>query len=248
MAGFGTIASSEAAIEYIRSNLSAAQSQVDLAVPVSVMPDIEDALAAAGEDVLRCLLVYGEESALESTLTHDIGEVASVVRLWNVEPGFTIFIADHGAGLMVQNGLFDGTDDRGGVTFSGPETYHMAYAWFIAHPWEMGQEFYTADPPTLPKTYDDIRQATFQATLLLHDDRQVQLTMRARPTDDPGGFETLQGQLVTTRQQFLYPKLSSVFGETSIHVRTPEGRVTVGGLDAYFEDYEAESITLEPLE
>lgn len=246
--GFDTIASRADAIEYICSNVSTADSQVVLAIPVSVLPDVEDALAAAGDDVLRCLLLYGEEPTLESTLSHDIGSLASVVRLWDVEPGFTIFIADHGAGLMVQNGLFDGTDARGGVSFSGPETYHMAYAWFIAHPWEMGTECYTADPPTLPQTYDDIRQATFQATLLLHDNRQVQVTMQARPTDDPGVFETIQGQLVSTRQQFLYPKLSSVFGETSIHVRTADGRVSVGGLDAYFEDYEAASITLEPLE
>jgi hypothetical protein len=246
--GFGTVDSKTAAVEYIRTHLSAADSQVILALPVSVLAEVEDALAAAGDDALRCLLLYGDEHALESTLTRDIGALASVVRLWDVEPGFTIFIADHEAGLMVQNGLFDGTDERAGVSFSGPETYHMAYVWFIAHPWEMGTEFYTADPPTLPKTYEDIRQATFWATLLLHDDREVQVTMQARPTDEPGRFETVQGQLVTTRQQFLYPKLSSVFGEASIHIRTDEGRVSVGGLDAYFEDYEAESITLEPLE
>lgn len=245
---FDRVDSREQALALVRELLLDADGQVLFALPAAVLPAVEDTLAQVGSDVLRCLLIYGDEASVRAATSYDMGELASVARLWDVEPGFTVLISDHHGGLMVQNELFDGSSARGGIVFGGPEMYHLAYAWFIAHPWEMGTEWYTADPRSLPETYDDFRLATFQATLLLHADRRVQVTMEAKPTGVDGPFETVTGQLVATRQQFLYPKLSAMFGETAIHVRTDDGRYSVGGLDAYLEDYEARSIRFEPLD
>lgn len=241
-----TIESRAAVVDRLRRHCRGADGQLLLAVPASVLAEVDDALAAA-EDALRVVIVYGTPADVRAATEYDISDLATVARTWDVTPGFTLSVADETGGLMAPNALARGDDAGTGVVFGDPRLYHLASAWFMAHPWEMGTEWYIAGPPVLPATYEDFRQATLQATLVLDADRRVRVEATAKPTREDTGFRTVTGQLVATRQQFVYPKLSSVYGETRIVLRNDDGRVTIGGLDAYLEDYEARSVTLRPM-
>lgn len=241
-----TIESRAAVLDRLRRHCREFEGQLLLAVPASVLGDIDDALAAA-EDALRVVMIYGTPAAVRAATDHDISDLATVARTWDVEPGFTLSVADESGGLMVPNDLVRDGAEETGVVFGDPRLYHLASAWFMAHPWEMGTEWYIAGPPVLPATYEHFRQATLQATLALDADRRIRVEATAKPTGEDTGFGTVTGQLVATRQQFVYPKLSSVYGETTIVIRDGDGRHTIGGLDAYLEDFEARSVTLRPM-
>lgn len=241
-----TIESRAAVLDRLRRHCRGVEGQLLLAVPASVLSEIDDALATA-EDALRVVMIYGTPAEVRAATDHDISDLATVARTWDVTPGFTLSVADETGGLMAPNALVRGDDAGTGVVFGDPRLYHLASAWFMAHPWEMGTEWYIAGPPVLPATYEDFRQATLQATLALDADRRVRVDATAKPTGEDTEFRSVTGQLVATRQQFVYPKLSSVYGETTIVFRDEDGRHTIGGMDAYLEDYEAKSVTLQPM-
>lgn len=233
-------------IETLREHFDRVHGQLLLALPAEALSYLDDVLAAIGDDVLRALFIYGDEEDVRAATDRDISDLATIARLCDLETGFTVSIADHTAGLMIENSVLTDDADQQGIVFGDPRLYHLAKAWFIAHPWEMGEQWHIDSPPELPATYDDFGLATLQATLTLQADIPVTVEAMAKPTDENREFDIVRGQLVSTRQQFVYPKLSTVFGETTIFVRTDEGRVSMGGLDAYFEDYEARSVTLRP--
>lgn len=241
------IHSRDTAVEYIETHLADATEEVLLSAPLSVVQAVETELRRAQEDgVLVVLLIYGTNESVAGEIDYDLEEIGSVVRVWDAEFGFTIFVTDQQTGLVALNRLLSEPEaDEYGIVYSDKLIYHLAYGWFMAHPWERGTEWATADPEPLPAAFDDFRHGTFQATLWLRRDREIRVRATARPPGGEGQFSEIVGQVVSTRQQFVAPKLSSMFGETTILARTDDGVESFGGLDAYLEDYETRSMTLE---
>lgn len=231
------------AIAYMRDRIRDSSSQILLAADVDTLSALEDQLAAATDrGVLVSIAVYDVVDGVPATLP--IERMASIVRTIAAVPGHTLCSCDRQRGLIALTDLFGGAEGASGVTYDSPLLAHLANAWFMSHPWESGGEVYATDPVALPETFADFRRAVVHATLYLRSDRRIAVTATVRPTGG-GPVETVTGQVVSTRQQYLYPKMSSFYGEASLLVRTDEGRVSVGDHDAYVEDYGADSVTLE---
>lgn len=235
------------AIEYVQEHIRQSENEVLLALPAPVIPSLESALLQARQNgALVVLLAYGSVDTLRSETEQDITDLASVVRVWESEMGFSWFVSDQQDGLIAYNRQFTDPDAEGyAAVYSDKMIYHLAYGSFMAHPWERGVECATTDPDPLPAHFDDFRHATFQATLWLQRNEPIRIRATARPPREEGPFREVTGQVVSTRQQFLTPKLSSMFGEKTILARTEDGLETFGGLDAYLEDYETKAVTLE---
>jgi hypothetical protein len=142
---------------------------------------------------------------------------------------------------------------------------YMVYSAFLAHIWNNGEERHVADPPALPLTYSDLRNAVITATLPLQQDRPVDAIIEGRHTRTDEPFRDIETRVVATRQQFIYPRTSPTYGVTQLVVRHESGmgadspsdgddaaapgeRLTVGGMEAYLEDIEARSVTLRSSE
>lgn len=243
------LATAEEFLAHARAAIAAAESEVLLAVPGAVLPELAGSLAEAVADgvfVAVCLYDHPDEAAPDVA----VDDVATVLRVWDVPVGLVLLHVDHEAGVVTTTGLFEDDTDETALAYEEQRLYHMAFPHFLAQQWAMGEEVHVTEPTPLPQDCENLREATVQSTLHLRADNMVgfEAEVRPAPATPDDEFQRLRGQVVTTRQNFVHPSTSEFYGEMTLIVRSAEGRVSVGGVGAVFEDYEARAITLQPLD
>jgi len=107
---------------------------------------------------------------------------------------------------------------------------------------------YCCEPDPLPGSYPTLRNATIQATLHHREGRELTTTITAQDTDTEGLVEMESVPIVEIRQGLLDPFTNEFPIENSLHVEYGGDTVSVGGVQAVIEDYEALDIRLERAE
>lgn len=227
----------------LREAIAAADDRVLLAIPSQWYPNLAPDLVAAREDDVVVALSLGGGVPDEGP---PVEEAATLVRTLDATDGLTALTTDRRDGFVAPSNTWQ---EGGGIAFNQqPLLDFMVTLLFLGHVWDSGVEHYVADPPPLPIQYDDFRTGVIVGTLYLRADRTVDVTVDARPTGTDDEFQDWTGRLAATRQQFVYPRTSPSNGIWQIVVRRGDERLTVGGIDSYIEDLEAQAVRFEAAE
>jgi hypothetical protein len=237
-----TLTTAEAVVERLSDLARTAERKMAVSVPAGTLPSVRESLRAAVDDGVLVLLLVSGYDPVEP---EKVEGVTTVARNWEGHAPL-ICTADGERALFAPGPFIAGERvDRPAAFVDHPALAHALFGEFVGNYWLSGAEAYTLDPPALPMTFEDFRHAVVQATLRLRERETVHARVEGRPVGGPD-VDTIVGTVVNARQSFVYPVTSSFPVETSLGIRTTDGLVTVGGWGAFVEDYEAETVTLEP--
>ncbi|WP_439028225.1 TrmB family transcriptional regulator sugar-binding domain-containing protein [Haloarchaeobius sp. DT45] len=231
----------EAALDRLADHVAAADREVVLLVPATVVEYLEDELAAARErGVLVAVLFAGGEQLTPATLAR----TTSVARRWDIADGGLSIAAFDGEASMVAGPGALTTDKALRTVFLADQFFEgLAFSACFGNFWPVAEDLYTADPEPLPRTFVSLRHAACTAALHLRDGRALTATVEAVESET-GEQRTLSGQVINARQSIVSPITASFPLENSLILSSPFGRVSVGDEGAFFEDYGANEVKL----
>jgi len=241
------LTTNDALVRSVREQLESAESEVLIATQPKMLERIEDSLEQcyqSGTFIALCL--YSDP---ETAAEYDYETTATLVRAWEQELD-TMVSVDHERGVVGQLLEPDEEEDVVGLEYDTERLYGMAMLQFMSQQWDNGEEVYVTPARELPYDCANLRDAALNATLHLREENKIgfEAEVREAPAEEDDTWEVLTGQLSATRQSYVDPSTNSFFGEIGLIGYTDDGRVTMGGHGAYFEDYEARNITLTSLE
>ncbi|USZ67529.1 TrmB family transcriptional regulator [Halorussus salilacus] len=242
---FEVIKSRVTVLKRVTALVADAAEEVAVSVPYDHLPEVADELRSAVDRGVLVLLVVTEVGPDDDL---DLDGLATVARVWE-EPMPTMVTVDRTHSLVAPPGMIARSNSgERAIAFTQRQLAPVLVGSFFGNYWPMAEEAYVADPRDLPATYTDFRQAVLQATLRLRSGGDLAATVRGRPVDDADDAEEITGRVVAVRQGLVEPANNSFPVEAALVVETGASRYVVGGEGAFVEDYEAESVVLEPVE
>lgn len=238
---FEVVKSRVTVLKRVSELVDRAEVEVTLAIPYRLVDEVAEQLRAAVErDVLVVLLVTGvnPEDDLE------LDGMASVARAWD-QPMPTMLTVDQQAGIIAPGEMLSQSNSASqAIVFAQEQLGPVIVGSFLGNYLPMATEVYTADPTELPATYQEFRHAVLAATLHLRANDEVRARITGRAVGDEE-FTELKG-VVDVRQGLLEPATNDLPVENTLFIETDEGTVSVGGLGAFVEDFEARQVELLP--
>lgn len=237
-------------VRRLRSHIRAAESEVAIQLPVGQLSAVADALRAARDrGVLVLLSLCGEADPADGTVPRvdtSLDGVASVVRL--ARPGMPSLLAvDRERGFVSPATMLGWDhDDTRAITFAQSDVADILIGSYLGNYWPLGDELLVSRPPDLPRTFEQFRPAVFAATLHRRAGNAVDAECYVRPTGTDEPFETRRGEVVGVRQDLLTPGTSDFGFENSLRIDFGRETASVGGREAFLEEYEARVVTLRP--
>lgn len=243
---FEVIKSRQTVLKRIESLLAGAETEVTLSLPAEILPRIRSTLEATVDRGVLVLLLLGgtdEEQDIAS-----LAGTASTVRTWNaLVPTMLTVDSQHGL-LAPSQMLTSSTSETKAIAISQAQLAPVFVGSFLANYWPTAEERYITAPGELPSTFDGFRNAVFQIALHRATDSRIEATVTGSPVGDRDLPSTLSGEVVAVRQSLVRPATSTVPIENAFELDVDGERYTVGGTGAFLEDFEAESVTVRPLE
>ncbi|WP_458188780.1 TrmB family transcriptional regulator [Haladaptatus sp. NG-WS-4] len=242
-AQFDIIKSRQTVLKRIRTLIDAADSEVVLSVPATVVPDLRETLTdAVDRDVLVLLLVSGSSMRGTEIMYNQLEGVASAARVW-AEDVPVMLSTDITSGLLGLHEILTGSNgDNEAVAVTEQQLAATIAGSFLSNYWPMAEEVFVTDPATLPLTYRNFRHTVLQAVLHRRAGNRIRARIDARNGVEQD--ETITGEVVDVNQALVLPPTNSFPIENSLIVRTDAGEVSVGGPGSFIEDYEAREVTL----
>jgi hypothetical protein len=222
-----------------------AEQEITLSLPIGMLDQIEDELAAAiDRGVFVLLVLTGNEG--DNSNDVDISEdVASVVRVWR-EHVPMILAVDSTYGLVAPVDMLARTNsDMRAISIAQPQLVPVLSGSFLGNYWPMASEVYHVEARGLPATFRTFREAVLHAELHLREDDWLISSIEARPVFEDGKYRTIEGRVTAVRQDIMKPASNYFPVENSLVVETDDGDVTIGGPGAFVEDFEARTVVLE---
>ncbi|QPV63365.1 TrmB family transcriptional regulator [Halosimplex litoreum] len=231
----------ETAVKRLRRGISEADHEVLVAVPGHSYEDIEPELRdAVDRGVLVFLLVGGMADIDADELGLD--ETAAVVRSWSESLPF-MYAADDEAAMIGHSGILSGTHvDKEAVTVTQDNLAGAIVGLYFGAYWPAATEVHVREPGDLPRTFDWFRHSVLEAVLHRREGAELEAVVR---TDE--GPE-VAGRVSQVRQAFVEPATNDYTLETSLYVETDAGEVSIGGPGSFIEEYEGQTVTLQPVE
>ena len=237
-------------IKRLRSYIRAADSEVVLQLPVRRLPEIADALRDARDRGVLVLLSLCGDAARDAAATPAVDTpiegVASTVRL--AQPGMPSLLAvDQERGFVSPATMLGWDhDDTRAITFTQPDIAAILVGSYLGNYWPLGDELLVSRPPELPRTFERFRPTVFAVARHRRSGRSVdaECYLREIGTEEP--FRTRRGEVVEVRQNILAPSSSDFGFENSLRIDFGEETASVGGHEAFLEEYEAKQVTLRP--
>jgi len=235
------VKSRETALKRLRKATREATTELLLAIPEHLYPELEDDLREAVDRDVAVFLLLGQVEDPPSDGSEYAG-AASVVRYWD-ESLPLVYTIDDAAAMIGDSTIVSGphTDDVA-VTVSEPQLSGSILGMYFSAYWPAATELYVTEPDPLPRTYDWFRQATLHATL--HEQAGVDLYADI----ETEGGTLLSGPVTEVRQAFIEPTTNDFTLENSFLVDTDRGVVSVGGRGSFIEDYQSQSVRLRRLD
>lgn len=223
--------------------LREAENEVNLSVPVSLLPELADDLEAAVErGVLTLVLVNSDEEGPVSE--DDLHGLGSVVRLWG-QNGPILACVDRRHGLFCPPEIIvGGGSDQQAIGFTEDRLSPVLVGSFLGNYWPLAEEIYLHEPDELPATYTRFRHAVLAATLHKRRGKELLAELEVRSTDSFGEFTTRRGKITRISQGLVKPTTNAIPIENSFVIDDGEEEFTVGGPGAIMEPFEAREVTL----
>lgn len=237
-----TVDGPEAIRERVRSLLAGASREVLLSLPVDAVPAVRDALeTAVADDVSVLLMLYGNGDA-----PTDIDRLSTVARRRSGQVPLLCLVDQRWTVFGWPWVLSPSSDDTLATVVENSHISLGLFGEFVSNYWSTGREIHVADPPELPRHYLSFRGGVLAATLHLRQGARIQTTcsLVSSQADDTDA-DTITGLTLDVRQGFVYPMTNRFPSENGMVLRVDGERVTVGGVGAYLEDFECESVTLK---
>ncbi|QGN07021.1 hypothetical protein Hrd1104_06740 [Halorhabdus sp. CBA1104] len=235
-------------IATMKEMISSAQRRVGISIPAQLFSTVQETLVdAIDNDVATMLLLtdYDEETELESDPPME--ETADVIR-YSADPGLILLAVDRDFGLVAPTKITsDSSSHRNALYSSQPHLVSVVFTTLMEYQWQIGQEYYVTAPQSLPTTYSNIRKAVIDATLQLKDGVDIAAEIDARPVDEPEAAVTISGEVVEVGQRLIEPITATIPHQSCLYIDNGGETVTVGGTNAYLEDYRARSIRITRL-
>ncbi|SDR36742.1 TrmB family transcriptional regulator [Natronobacterium texcoconense] len=244
---FEVIKSRQTVLKRIEELLARAGDEVTLSLPASVLPQVRSTLEeTANRDVLVLLLVGTADG--DQIDAASVAGTASTVRTWDALVP-TMLTVDRQHGLLAPSQILtSSTSDTRAIALSQEQLVPVLTGSFLANYWPTAEEQYVAPPADLPGTYEGFRNAVFQIALHQAADTRLEATVEGTPVGERDLPSTLSGEIVDVRQSLVRPATSTVPIENAFEIDVDGDRYSVGGTGAFLEDFEAESVTIRPLE
>ncbi|WP_435100343.1 TrmB family transcriptional regulator sugar-binding domain-containing protein [Halarchaeum sp. P4] len=222
-------------LDRFREIVRGVDEELMLLLPTQYLPALADDLRdAVDRDVLTLLLLCDDHPT-----DVDLDGVANVVR-HTAYPTPTFLAGDLERAFIAPQGVLShrGGDERA-IGFQQPWLASVVVTAFLGDYWGLGDELAVCRPLDPPTEYRSFRRAVFDATLHANAGHDVHAALDAAPTDSGAGDATrrLAGRVVDTRQGIVEPTNSRMSVEHALVLDTGDGRVSVGGEDAFLEDY-----------
>ncbi|GGN85579.1 TrmB family transcriptional regulator [Haloarcula pellucida] len=234
------------------SHIDAADSEVVLQLPAQRLPTVADALKRARDRGVLVLLSlngdpnHGPTGTLKTSSEGDADGIASVVRS-GLAGGPSLLAADQRRGFVSPATLLSWDhDETRAIAFRQHDVASVLVGSYLGNYWPIGEELLVARPPSLPVTYRMFRPLVFAVTLQLRAGNDVAVDLYARRVGTDDSFETISGTVVDVRQNLVSPANSDFGFENSLIVDIGSERISVGGVDAFLEDYECKQATVRP--
>jgi len=245
---FDVIKSRVTVLKRINEYISRAEQRVGLAIPYSHLSRVAEELQnAVDRGVLVLLLVTDAEPDPEELAGYD-RPVASVVRSWNASIPVLLTV-DRDLGMLSSSEMMTtANSDEQAISLVQERIVPTLYGSFLANFWLSAEQLQVIDPTPLPRTYESVDQAVFEATLHLRNGTAITACVEALANEpDSESTEKVTGRVVDTRQGIVDPISNQFPIEHTLILETEDGEVTVGGTGAFLEEYRARTITLEAL-
>lgn len=241
--GFDVIKSRATVLARLADSVADASNEITLTVPSRYLDEIRPELAAAVDRGVLVLLVVTDTPA-EGIDPATVDGLASVVRT-TPQPTPIMLTVDQSFGLVSPLDVVSRADsDQQAIGFVQPRLVPVIVGSFLGNYWQMASEAVVADPFTLPGTFTNFRQAVHQATCLLRDEREVEMTAAVDAVNAETERDRIAGRVVETRQGLVRPETNSYPIQHSLVVETDTETVSVGGPGSFLEDYETTEVEL----
>ena len=245
---FDVIKSRVTVLKRITEYINDAERRVAISIPHSALSQIREELQDAVERGLLVLLLVTDTEPDGAEFVEDDHPVASVVRSWNVPVPVMVAI-DKELGIISSSEMMTvANSDERAISLAEDRIVPTLFGSFLANFWVSADQQYVIDPAPLPRTYESIEHAVFQATLQLRAGNDVTACVKATSNVGEGETETVTGRVVETNQGIVEPVTNEFPIEHSLVLETDGGQTTIGGNEAFLEEYAARTITLEATE
>lgn len=231
------VKSRETVLKRVKRAISGAEHEVVLAVPEAVYPAVEEELRDAVErDVLVLLLL--SDAGTDPANADRFAGAADLVRAWDERVPLLYTVDDRVAMIGSADVVSKTHNSEDAVEVSRSRLTGTVLSTYLGTYWPAATELYVTEPCPLPRAFDWFRRAALHAAL--HRIGGTDLWADIETVDG----ETLAGPVVEVRQTLVDPTTNDVAVATSLRIETEDGEVSVGGPDAFIEDYEAASVSL----
>ncbi|WP_254278925.1 TrmB family transcriptional regulator [Haloarcula marina] len=230
------IKSRETTIKRLRESISEAESEIVVAIPEHVYPEIESDLRNAVDRDVFVLLLIGELATPGDI--EQLAGVADAIRYWEESLPF-VTVVDGTTSIIGEPDIFSSPSTKYEIVAVSQE--HLTgsvFGMYLSAYWSASAELYVSEPDPLPKTYSWFRQAVFDA--YLHEQQGTDLW--ADVETESG--ELISGAVSQVRQAIIEPATNDYTLEMSLFLETDNGEVSVGGPGAFIEDYEGKTVRL----
>ncbi|MFB6074976.1 MAG: TrmB family transcriptional regulator sugar-binding domain-containing protein [Haloarculaceae archaeon] len=244
---------SELSVELIKSQqtlfkrsrhfIDEATEEVFLCVPATAYRQFHEELVAARErDVAVYLLLT--DPGLDALDVNTVVPAASVVRVWEYEPS-SLLSVDYETTIYDEWGVFRSQNAPGrALSLAHSAAARPFFDTFVSNFWRLGQEVSVCEPDTLPHAYSQLRKALLHGTLHEHEGRTLRATIEAKDTATGEEVTMTEVPIREIRQGLVEPFTNTFPVEDAMTVEFEGEEVTVGGSEAFLEEYEALEITL----
>lgn len=243
---FEVLKSRKTVIKRIRQLLQNAQGQVIVTIPESLISTISDSLEAAvdrGVFVLVLIFQTGSDSIDLSNI--ELNKLAHIIRIREVEIPVIVSV-DHSCALVAPRGVITQPNNQvHAVRLGQPYIEPIISKSVLNTDWSLGKEVFVTNECDLPQTFINLKHAVFQAYLHEQNGKSLKATIEAHHVGEAAETSYLTGEIVDIEQRIVNPPTTSEIGKCTFRIRLDSGEiVSVGGPDAYQEDYGAYRITL----
>lgn len=246
---FEVLKSRKTVIKRIRQILREAEGQVIVTIPKTLISILTESLkSAVDRGVFVLLLVFETENSTVDLSDIELGSIAHLVRTREVEIPVLVSV-DHSCALVAPRGVITQPNSQVQAVRLGQSYIEPIISKSVLNTdWSLGDEIYVTTACELPQTFTNLKHAAFQAHLHIQNDMPLKAVVEARRIGASSESTYLSGQIEKIEQRIVDPPTTDVIGKCSLILRIDDNEtVTIGGPDAYMEDYGVYRITLDQL-
>lgn len=229
------VTSRRSILRHLDQVVESAEYELSVAVPPSLLDRLAPALRELVDEGVHVSLLLSPAADAPAAEDYPYEEVATAVRTRRGVTTPVVAVADGEVSVYATREAVQGNERRYGVIFNRSTLGFLAYGFYSSLLWSTSQEITEArEPQPFPRQYASIRRCVRD---LLQNRGPFRASIEGRDvmTGDP---RTVEGSIVDTT-------LDPGKGVASLTIETEDGRVTVGGRVATYEDVESHRAVVE---